>query len=245
MSIAPEKGGIRVWENAGAVWRIRRTDGRPGDRSPSPRVVPSYAMKSRCRRRRTGRRGGRRDHPLEAAQVREIHTTVKENDMTIDSSTGSIMKGALAGAAGVWVMDRVTWFLYRKEGQAERDQEDEARVFDLDVAHALVRRVAKLTGSDHGQEQPNAAGLVVHYGLGVAPGALYAKLRRSQPWLGAGAGFLYGLALWAINDEVMTRVLGIAGPADEYPWQAHARGVAGHVALGMGTDVVLNVLDRA
>ena len=46
VSIAPEKGGIRVWENTGALWRIRRTSEPVGDRPPSATVVPSYATKA-------------------------------------------------------------------------------------------------------------------------------------------------------------------------------------------------------
>jgi glucose/arabinose dehydrogenase len=46
ISIAPEKGGIRVWENTGALWRIRRTDQPHGDRPEQPTVVPSYAIKA-------------------------------------------------------------------------------------------------------------------------------------------------------------------------------------------------------
>jgi glucose/arabinose dehydrogenase len=46
ISIAPEKGGIRVWENTGALWRIRRTSGPAGDEPPSATVVPSYAIKA-------------------------------------------------------------------------------------------------------------------------------------------------------------------------------------------------------
>jgi hypothetical protein len=46
ISIAPEKGGIRVWENTGALWCIRRTTGPPGQAPPPAKVVPSYAIQS-------------------------------------------------------------------------------------------------------------------------------------------------------------------------------------------------------
>ncbi|MBW3658564.1 MAG: hypothetical protein KY457_07990, partial [Actinobacteria bacterium] len=38
-------GGIRVWENTGALWRIRRTSAVAGEAPPPARVVPSYAIK--------------------------------------------------------------------------------------------------------------------------------------------------------------------------------------------------------
>ncbi len=46
ISIAPEKGGIRVQKGTGTLWRIRRTDGPAGQRPPEPVVVPSYAIKA-------------------------------------------------------------------------------------------------------------------------------------------------------------------------------------------------------
>ncbi len=46
ISIAPEKGGVRVQKGTGALWRIRRTEGSAGERPPQPVVVPSYAIKA-------------------------------------------------------------------------------------------------------------------------------------------------------------------------------------------------------
>ncbi len=46
ISIAPEKGGIRVQQGTGTLWRIRRTEDSPGQRPAGPVVVPSYAVKA-------------------------------------------------------------------------------------------------------------------------------------------------------------------------------------------------------
>jgi glucose/arabinose dehydrogenase len=46
ISIAPEKGGVRVQQGSGTLWRIRRTGGVSGERPPEPVVVPSYALKA-------------------------------------------------------------------------------------------------------------------------------------------------------------------------------------------------------
>lgn len=44
ISIAPERGGVRMQGGTGALWRIRRTDEPAGDRPPEPIVVPLYAL---------------------------------------------------------------------------------------------------------------------------------------------------------------------------------------------------------
>ena len=39
------------------------------------------------------------------------------------------------------------------------------------------------------------------------------------------------------------RALGIARPPRAYPWQAHLRGLAGDLALGLATHVALSALE--
>jgi glucose/arabinose dehydrogenase len=47
IKIAPEKGGIRMKQGTGALWRIRRVPGRPsGDRPPAPARVPFYPIQA-------------------------------------------------------------------------------------------------------------------------------------------------------------------------------------------------------
>src|SRR3954467_14173544 len=56
-----------------------------------------------------------------------------------------LLAGALAGAAAVWVMDRVDWFNYRRglDDERTRRQTRRARPRGMDPAHALAA-----TGSD-------------------------------------------------------------------------------------------------
>ena len=44
IDIAPERGGVRMQQGTGALWRIRRTGGPRGDRPPEPITVPFYAL---------------------------------------------------------------------------------------------------------------------------------------------------------------------------------------------------------
>ena len=81
----------------------------------------------------------------------------------------------------------------------------------------------------------------VHFGLGVVPGALYATMRRA-PFGGATRGIALGLLLWALNDEYLNTRLGLAGPYDAYPPETHLRGLVGHLALGVTTDMTIHVL---
>lgn len=153
------------------------------------------------------------------------------------------VKGGVAGAFGVWVMDVVTWFLYRRQSKVTIAKEKMARKLGKDPAHAAARHMARLVGSDAARSEPNAGGIFVHYLLGIGPGAAYAKLRHSSPAVTAGRGAVWGAGLYVLNDLVMGRLLRLTGPQRRYPWQAHARGVVGHVVLGVTTHAVLEALD--
>lgn len=161
------------------------------------------------------------------------------------SWVAGLVKGALAGAAGVWVMDRVGWAIWDRQDRRTLDREREARIGGMDPAHATANRVAGLAGTSLVPAQPHPAGIAVHYAIGMAPAMLYAVYRDRVSGLRAGRGLLYGLGLFFLVDEGMTRLLGIAGRPTEYPWQAHARGLASHLVLGAVTDGTLEVLDRA
>lgn len=152
-------------------------------------------------------------------------------------------KAAAAGAAGVWAMDRLGWSLYRREDPDDVQQEVRARVHGQDVAHAMAAKLAKLAGAKRAPDQPNSAELVIHYALGVVPAIGYAQLRHRAPAVAAAHGAPYGFALFALNDEVIAPAIGVASGPRGYPWQAHARGLVSHLALGVVTEVVLDAVD--
>ena len=156
-----------------------------------------------------------------------------------------LVKGAIAGAAGVWAMDRVVWWLWDRENPVALQQEWAARPEGLDPAHVMANRAAEAMGTELVPRQPHPAGIAVHYALGVVPGAVYGALRNRVGGVGAAGGLLYGLGLFLVEDEGLNPLLGTSGAPTEYPWQAHARGLVGHLVLGAVTHATLDLLDRA
>lgn len=155
-----------------------------------------------------------------------------------------MMKGAIAGAVGVWVMDRVGWDMYLSEDPKAFEQEKEAQVEGKYAAHVAVGKIADAMGKELTETQQHKAGKVMHYGLGVMPGALYGAFRHRVDGLGAGGGLAYGLGLFLMNDEVMNPLMGLSSGPTAYPWQAHWRGLVTHMVLGAVTDSVLDALDQ-
>jgi hypothetical protein len=154
-----------------------------------------------------------------------------------------VVNGAGAGAIGVWAMDVVTWALYRRQPATTVAREKEVRPLGQYPAHVAAAWISRRTGGQ-AREEPNALGLALHSQLGMIPAMAYSRLRRRFPWLRAGRGALYGLVLFVVNDELGTRALRLAGRARDYPWPAHARGLVGHVVLGVVTDAVLDLFEQ-
>jgi uncharacterized membrane protein YagU involved in acid resistance len=167
-----------------------------------------------------------------------------KNKRANGSIVADIVKGAVAGAVGVWLMDRVTWEMYRSEDREAYRQEKAAQVDGMYASHVAADRAAEAVGVDLSGKQLDVAGQVVHYATGIVPGALYGALRNRVDGVGAGRGLLYGLGLFAIVDEGAVPLLGLGSGPTAYPWQAHARGLVGHLVLGAITDTVIDVLDE-
>ena len=54
-----------------------------------------------------------------------------------------------------------------------------------------------------------------------------------------------GAGLFIVMDEIVAPLLGLTSGPKAYPWQAHARGLAGHLALGATTDASLKLINKA
>jgi len=147
-----------------------------------------------------------------------------------------LLLGALAGAAGTALMDKLTTLAYEREPKEARDREDNAR----GDKSAFVVAVEKLGVRDDRQE---LAGQVIHWSLGVGAGALYGALRNRSRRLGLGSGLAYGVAFWIVMDEAMNTLLSLSPPPQRFPWQTHARGLAGHVILGGAIEAAFDLAD--
>ncbi len=155
---------------------------------------------------------------------------------------GGLVRGAIAGAAGVWALHEVDKYLVARESLATKRATVAARPDGLDPAHIVAHRATRAIGAELAHPEQNTVGLAVKYAIGIAPAALLGVLRDRLVGLTAGRGFAFGVTTWAIEDEWATSRMGLAGPPSRYPWQVHGRGFIGHVVYGLTVDAVLRVL---
>ncbi len=154
-----------------------------------------------------------------------------------------LVKGAIAGAVATYVMGRITTFMYDREDRRARKQEDEARGGGTSYGTA-AEKGAELVGSRLTSKEREQAGSAIHWALGIGAGAGYAVVRRRLAFLGSTVGTAFGTAFWAFVDEGVVPALGLTPGPLAFPWQAHARGLVGHLTFGTVTDGTLRVLDR-
>jgi uncharacterized membrane protein YagU involved in acid resistance len=163
--------------------------------------------------------------------------------MSNDTSvTGDLVRGAIGGAVGTWVMDLVTTALMDQASEADKAQEAAARPNGKSSAANLVDRITATTGLDLDDRAQTQAATIVHWSLGIVPGALYGLLRRRVPGVAAARGLVFGAAVFGLNDEYLNTALGLSAPPEAYPPSTHVRGFVGHLVLGATTDLVCDVL---
>ena len=167
-----------------------------------------------------------------------MSTDLRRNDLVI-----SLIAGAAAGAVATWAMGKVTTWMYERENVGARELEDAARGGKTAYATA-AEKAADTAGVELSDEQRDTAGAGIHWALGIAGGAAYGLARKRWPRAAAFYGAGFGLAFFLAMDELMNPVLGLTPGPMAFPWQAHARGLAGHLAYGVTSNAVLDAVDR-
>lgn len=90
---------------------------------------------------------------------------------------------------------------------------------------------ARFAYSRISEDERKKLGSAIHWAVGIGSGALYAAPRRRLAGGGPGrelvTGALFGTAVWLLLDEIGNVALGLTPGPRAFPWQAHARSLAG------------------
>lgn len=157
---------------------------------------------------------------------------------------GILLDGVVAGAAATWLMGKVTELLYQKEAPRAREREERVRQGKTSYGTA-AEKAAELVGESLSDEQRKLYGKRIHWALGAGAGAAYALLRDQLPAAAAAGGLLFGTAFFLLMDEGLVYALRLTPGPGNFPWQSHARGLAGHLAYGAATERALTLMEGA
>jgi Protein of unknown function (DUF1440) len=163
--------------------------------------------------------------------------------MSKQSLLADIVDGAIAGAIGTWAMNQATTVLYEHEDTAARQREDGARGGST-AYEVAAEKAAELAGAAISADQRKHYGQEIHWALGIGAGAAYGALRPRVGMASAAGGLLFGAAFWLLMDETATPALGLTPGPQAFPWQTHARGLAGHLVYGGVANTTLAAIQR-
>lgn len=161
-----------------------------------------------------------------------------------DGMLGDTLKGIVAGSVAVWLLDQVTWNMYNNEDPVAHAREKRAQKEGKYVAQYAASRAARMAGRELTDREEWNYGQGIHYLLGIGPAVAYANLRHQYPAITMGRGLAYGFGLFVAMDELVAPATGLASGPTTYPWQAHARGLVGHLVVGVATDAIIGALNQ-
>ena len=172
----------------------------------------------------------------------ERKETMRNDTRNSRNLATELILGAAAGAVATWLMDLATTALYERQPEDVTRRENEARGDETAYATAAAK-TAGFAGVELNKEQRQTLGTAIHWTLGTFAGAGYGALRHTVPNFRLGSGLAYGFAFWLVMDEAALTLLGVAPPPQRFPWQTHARGLAGHLVLGASIEAAFDAAD--
>jgi hypothetical protein len=155
-----------------------------------------------------------------------------------------VLVGAAAGVVATFVMGKATTAMYESEPARVRAREDEARG-GTPAYDRAAEKGAKLLGRETlTKRERKRWGARIHWALGIGAGAVYGAWFALGPQATVARALGYGTGFYLLFDELLNWALGLTPGPRAFPWQTHARGLAGHLVHGLTTHAVVRALDQ-
>jgi hypothetical protein len=128
-----------------------------------------------------------------------------------------------------------------KHDSRDWQERSEGRNANELAAEALGRHAA---GRELTLTERRLGARAIHYTFGTVVGGVYGSRRGSRS-LSLGEGLAFGLAVWAIADELAMPILGLSQSTRMRPIEMHLQAAAAHVVYGGVTEITRAVSWRA
>jgi hypothetical protein len=174
---------------------------------------------------------------------------MKTDTKTYERSTplGSILTGALAGAAGTLAMDLVWYLRYKRDGGEDNflDWELASGTSSYDEAAAPAQVGKRLVeGYLQTELQPHTARAMtntVHWATGLLWGTAHGVLAGSTAKRRMSVGLATGAAAWAASYAMLAPAK-LYKPMWEYPPAVLWKDLSAHLVYGLGTGTAFRAL---
>lgn len=154
-----------------------------------------------------------------------------------------IIYGIIGGAIGTVVMGQVANLMYKLESEEKKKKEEELR--KEPSYNVMVERIAKdVFGAHLSDEAKSKLGEAAHWGYGLAWGGVYGAVRNRVPGFSKAGSLPFGITFWFVGDEALNAVFKLTPPPQEFPIDAHLRGLVAHLVYAATADGVYRTLRK-
>ena len=153
-----------------------------------------------------------------------------------------VLIGGIAGVAGTMAMPVVTKFMYKYESKEKKELEEKLR--PEPPFKVMTKKIVNGVNAHPSKNTIKMLSMGMHWGYGVAWGALYGALRKKYPALSKFGGAPFGALFFLIGDELVNTAFKITPPPQKFPIDAHVRGLAGHLAFTAAAEGTSKLLHK-
>jgi putative membrane protein len=167
------------------------------------------------------------------------------NRQTDDILKG-IAAGALAGLIGGLVMNQFQNLLSKltedkKESEhanSQKSQQQQKSKEEEEPATVKAAEAISCAAFDHEltKKERKVADPTVHYAFSMTSGMVYGALAEITPITTIGFGLPFSTVLWALADETMVPLFGLAKPPTQVPLSKHVSALVSHWVYGATTE---------
>jgi len=157
------------------------------------------------------------------------------------SLLGGMIRGVVAGTVATWAMNRLTTVWYDRQSSATRKLENRLRKGRA-AYEIAAEKIGRLRHKRLTRAQRQRFGKAIHWTLGTFSAALYGALRQRLRKPGLSRGLAFGTAVWLLVDNIANYALRLTPGPRAFPWQTHARGLAGHLTYGAVADTAMRIM---
>ena len=160
--------------------------------------------------------------------------TIKNNPTINNSTTRSVVAGAIGGLAGGAVKGLVEYFLPVRKV--------ENRSAQLKIIDNLS---TKITGTPISVQNEELAEQLVNFPVGASVGAAYGYGKKNKDELNIAEGIIMGTSTWISTHQTSLPFMGLKEKPTDVPVKLQVNEFIAHVLFGITTELVRNKVNQS
>lgn len=162
---------------------------------------------------------------------------------TFNETSANLALGAISGIIGGFALAGAAQTIYSLT--SPKKIAEETAIEPRDPFIVLAEKLEKLTGKKLNESQKKIFEQSMVTALSATAGVCYTLLAGKWKLNWLMGGIVFGAIFWAVEDEGISPLAGLAGDNTKYPLEAHVRGLAAHTVFGIVTAAFVKAAGAA